>query len=274
MTVAATVTVPGTPGGLVAGIDVAKARLDASAGSGQVHSFANDAEGIAALLEWLAARNAGLVVCEPTGGYEEPLVQSLRRAGIPVHLAHPNRVRAFAQASGQLAKTDRLDAQAALPLRRGVCLRRGFPAGGGTGAGGTAGVAPAAPATGGPEGAGTQPSGLGLEPGSPGLHPAAYRLAGPGDCRPGPGVPRGSGKQRGTGPPGGAVPQRSGDRGADRCHPGGGPAGTGPGRGQGIVLLGGTGALCPGTAGGSRDTGRCAAGAAGCAGPCTWRPCP
>ena len=112
MTVAATVTVPGTPGGLVAGIDVAKARLDASAGSGQVHSFANDAEGIAALLEWLAARNAGLVVCEPTGGYEEPLVQSLRRAGIPVHLAHPNRVRAFAQASGQLAKTDRLDAQA------------------------------------------------------------------------------------------------------------------------------------------------------------------
>lgn len=91
---------------------MAKARLDASADGGGVCSFANDAEGIAALLEWLAARNAGLVVCEPTGGYEEPLAQSLRRAGIPARLAHPNRVRAFAQASGQLAKTDRLDAQA------------------------------------------------------------------------------------------------------------------------------------------------------------------
>jgi len=96
----------------VAGIDVAKARLDASTDGGEVCSFANDAEGIASLLEWLASRNAGLVVCEPTGGYEEPLVQSLRRAGVPVHLAHPNRVRAFAQASDQWAKTDRLDAQA------------------------------------------------------------------------------------------------------------------------------------------------------------------
>ena len=108
----ATADETGRCSGLVAGIDVAKARLDATAGGAGVCSFANDAEGIAALLEWLAARNVGLVVDEPTGGYEEPLVQSLRRAGIPVHLAHPNRVRAFAQASGQWAKTDRLDAQA------------------------------------------------------------------------------------------------------------------------------------------------------------------
>ena len=122
----ATANETGRCSGLVAGIDVAKARLDATAGGAGVCSFANDAEGIAALLEWLASRNAGLVVCEPTGGYEEPLVQSLRRAGIPVHLAHPNRVRAFAQASEQLAKTDRLDAQA-LSRYGEVFVSPGFP---------------------------------------------------------------------------------------------------------------------------------------------------
>ena len=106
-----TVNESGISDGLVVGIDVAKTRLDASAGDGQVHSFANDEGGIAAMLEWLAARTVNLVVCEPTGGYEEPLVRGLRQGGFPVHLAHPNKVRAFAHASGRLAKTDRLDAQ-------------------------------------------------------------------------------------------------------------------------------------------------------------------
>lgn len=105
------VTEPGTYRGLVVGIDVAKTRLDASAGGGEVRSFANDAGGISAMLEWLAAQTVALVVCEPTGGYQEPLVRGLRQGGIPVHLAHPNKVRAFAHASGRMAKTDRLDAQ-------------------------------------------------------------------------------------------------------------------------------------------------------------------
>ena len=101
----------GTTGALVAGIDVGKARLDASVGGGVVHTFANDEAGISGLLEWLLAQDVGMVVCEPTGGYEGPLVHSLRRAGVPIHLAHPNKVRAFAQAGGRMAKTDRLDAQ-------------------------------------------------------------------------------------------------------------------------------------------------------------------
>ncbi len=62
-------------------------------------------------MEWLADQAVELVVCEPTGGYEEPLVRGLRQAGVPVHMAHPNKVRAFAHASGRMAKTDRLDAQ-------------------------------------------------------------------------------------------------------------------------------------------------------------------
>ena len=105
----------GISNGLVAGIDVGKSRLDPPVGGGEVHSFAcvfePGAEGIAAMLEWLAEQGAGLVVCEPAGGCGEPLAGSLRQARIPVHLAHPNKVRAFAQASGRLAKTGRLDAQ-------------------------------------------------------------------------------------------------------------------------------------------------------------------
>lgn len=104
------VTETGSFSGLVAGIDVGKSCLDVWVG-GQMRSFANDGAGIAAMLQWLASRPVSQVVCEPTGGYERPLVQSLSQAGLPVQLAHPNKVRAFARASGQLAKTDRLDAQ-------------------------------------------------------------------------------------------------------------------------------------------------------------------
>jgi transposase len=50
------------------------------------------------------------VVCEATGGYERLLVQTLHQAQIPVSVTNPARVRAAAQAQGQRAKTDRIDA--------------------------------------------------------------------------------------------------------------------------------------------------------------------
>lgn len=52
-----------------------------------------------------------LIVLEATGGYETPLVAALAAAGLPVVVANPRQVRDFAQATGQIAKTDRLDAQ-------------------------------------------------------------------------------------------------------------------------------------------------------------------
>ena len=94
-----------------AGIDVSKAHLDAAVAGGPVRRFANTPAGIAALLEWLESQDLGQVVYEPTGGYELPLAQALGQAGLPGRRAHPNRVRAYAQACGLLAKTDRLDAQ-------------------------------------------------------------------------------------------------------------------------------------------------------------------
>lgn len=96
--------------GKVAGIDVGKASLDVWAGSGPVQRFDNTQEGITALKEWLEGQGVELAVCEPTGGYERQLVRGLREAGLGVHLAHPNRVRAFAKACGYEAKTDVLDA--------------------------------------------------------------------------------------------------------------------------------------------------------------------
>ena len=96
---------------IVAGIDVGKWRLDVSVSQGPVCSFDNTAEGIAALLNWIASGGASEAVCEPTGGYEREVVRQLRESGLPVHVAHPNKVRNFARAAGQEAKTDVLDAR-------------------------------------------------------------------------------------------------------------------------------------------------------------------
>lgn len=94
------------------GIDVAKEQLDIAIGAeGESWSVANDEAGIAKLLEDLRSRNCGLVVLEATGGFEIPAVSALAAAGVPVVVANPRQVRNFARATGQLAKTDRLDAR-------------------------------------------------------------------------------------------------------------------------------------------------------------------
>jgi transposase len=58
-----------------------------------------------------AVEKCGLVVLEATGGFEVPAVSALAAAGLPVVVANPRQVRNFARATGQLAKTDRLDAR-------------------------------------------------------------------------------------------------------------------------------------------------------------------
>jgi transposase len=94
------------------GIDVAKDQLDIAIGAdGDAWSVANNEAGIETLLEDLRSRNCALVVLEATGGFEIPAVTALAAAGIPVVVANPRQVRNFARATGQLAKTDRLDAR-------------------------------------------------------------------------------------------------------------------------------------------------------------------
>ncbi|MEC9347134.1 MAG: transposase [Pseudomonadota bacterium] len=58
-----------------------------------------------------AARSGRLVVFESTGGYDRPLRDALERAGATWTRVNPTRARRFAQASGILGKTDRVDAR-------------------------------------------------------------------------------------------------------------------------------------------------------------------
>jgi transposase len=93
------------------GIDVSKAELDlAVRPTGEAWRVANDDGGIAALVKRWRKRTPALIVLEATGGLEVPLVAALGAAGLPVVVANPRQVRDFAKATGQLAKTDALDA--------------------------------------------------------------------------------------------------------------------------------------------------------------------
>lgn len=58
-----------------------------------------------------ASRTADpLVVCEPTGGYERPLLEAMGKAGVPVQLADASQARSFALSQGVKAKSDPIDA--------------------------------------------------------------------------------------------------------------------------------------------------------------------
>src|SRR3954463_10498664 len=93
------------------GIDVSKHRLDIhSRPSGESFATDYDDEGVAALVERLAALAPTLVVLEATGGLEGRLAGGPAAGGPPVAVVNPRQVRAFARATGRLAKTDRLDA--------------------------------------------------------------------------------------------------------------------------------------------------------------------
>jgi transposase len=97
---------------LFIGIDVAKAQLEfACRPSGETGTVPNADEGIRELVTRCQALTPTLMVLEATGGYEAALVAALATAGLPVVVANPRQVRDFAKATGQLAKTDALDAQ-------------------------------------------------------------------------------------------------------------------------------------------------------------------
>ena len=96
---------------VVMGIDVSKATLDWSrTDDGRHASVAYDRTQLERLIRELREHPVTLVVCEATGGLERELVGTLIAAGLPVAVVNGRQVRDFARSSGQLAKTDRLDA--------------------------------------------------------------------------------------------------------------------------------------------------------------------
>jgi transposase len=92
-----------------AGLDIAKADLQLHLQGKSSHG-PNTAGGRRQLRQRLAAIPGVHVICEATGGYERAVVAALHAAHQPVSVLNPARVRQFARASGELAKTDPIDA--------------------------------------------------------------------------------------------------------------------------------------------------------------------
>lgn len=92
------------------GIDVSKHHLDIfDEALGVSERIANAPQAITQLVaRW---RCDALVVFEATGIYDLELREALRQAGIRFARINPARARDFARASGQLAKTDPIDAR-------------------------------------------------------------------------------------------------------------------------------------------------------------------
>ena len=96
---------------LFVGIDVSKAVLDiAVAPTGEAWSVTNSTEGMQQLVRRLGEISPKLIVLEATGGLERRAVAALAGASLPVVAVNPRQVRDFAKATGQLAKTDAIDA--------------------------------------------------------------------------------------------------------------------------------------------------------------------
>ncbi len=94
------------------GIDVSKEHLDIYLHPlGEHFAVANDAGGWRHLLRRLTKLTVALVVLEPTSKYHRATHRHLHAAEIPTALINPLRARLFAQACGERAKTDRIDAR-------------------------------------------------------------------------------------------------------------------------------------------------------------------
>jgi transposase len=96
---------------IYAGLDIAKSNLQLHL-DGQFHDLPNSPAGCRRLIELLATQERVHVICEATGGYERDVVAALHQAAIALSVLNPARVRHFARAQGQRAKTDRIDAAA------------------------------------------------------------------------------------------------------------------------------------------------------------------
>ena len=93
------------------GIDVGKAALDLAVdGVSAVVRFANTKVGIGKLVARLRKLEEPRIVVEATGGYEDALLEACCDAGLWICRVNPRQARDFARATGELAKTDAIDA--------------------------------------------------------------------------------------------------------------------------------------------------------------------
>jgi transposase len=93
------------------GIDVGKSQLDVAIYPLERHlRIPNSVEPISKLIQLLKELDVSRIVLEATGRYEHEFVFACDKAGLPVCVVDPVKVRRFAQALGIHAKTDKIDA--------------------------------------------------------------------------------------------------------------------------------------------------------------------
>lgn len=101
------------------GIDVSKAMLDVAVdGQTKLQRYPNTPTGIGRLVRMLATLAEVRVVVESTGGYEAAVTDACAQAGLWIARIDPRQARDFARATGQLAKTDALDANVLAEMAR------------------------------------------------------------------------------------------------------------------------------------------------------------
>lgn len=103
------------------GIDISKDNLDLCIEpDGEVLHLAYDDKGIAQVVSRLTQVAPTLIVMEATGGLEMRLASELAAKGLPVAVINPRQARDFAKATGQLAKTDLVDAAVLAAFARAI----------------------------------------------------------------------------------------------------------------------------------------------------------
>ena len=106
----------------VVGIDVSKDYLDLACRPEDTRwRVANDNAGIAQCLARLRQLKPTLIVLEATGGWQGSLVAALAVSKLPFAVMNPRQIRDFAKATGELAKTDALDAGGIAHFAEAVC---------------------------------------------------------------------------------------------------------------------------------------------------------
>jgi transposase len=94
------------------GIDVSKRFFDVCFGvDGKVEHYDYTKQEVKKCAMKISKYQPELVVLEATGGYEIELAAELQAQELAVAIVNPRRIRDFAKAIGQLAKTDKIDAQ-------------------------------------------------------------------------------------------------------------------------------------------------------------------
>ncbi|WP_288944065.1 IS110 family transposase [uncultured Marinobacter sp.] len=94
------------------GIDTGQTYLDVYIRpSGEFETFQNNPDGIRKAIRFIRQFKPARILIESTGRLEMAFFCAAHKAGLPVCICDPVRVRKFAQSIGRLAKTDKLDAQ-------------------------------------------------------------------------------------------------------------------------------------------------------------------